>query len=64
MKQYLARILRAFDPRITRRRVRELEAEVTMLKDNIDEFRAQNAKLAELLDVAEERLTPRGVSGK
>ena len=58
MKQHLVRILRTFDPRVSRRRMRALESEVATLKSDIDEFRAQNARLAELIDVAEERFSP------
>lgn len=59
MKQRIVRLLRALDPRFTRRRVRELNLEVNELKRELDEYRSHSARVAELLDLAEERLSPK-----
>lgn len=58
MKQRIKRILNALDPRPTRRQVRELRNEVEALKSELDEYRAHSNRVAELLDIAEQRFTP------
>lgn len=63
MSSPLSRLFRAVDPRITRAKVRELNEQVQQLQTELDEYRGHSSKLAELLDLAENQLSPESRGG-